>query len=406
MSTVHQSPQSHDSPPLHDTQPTEKIACPIRVPEFCAQDVLPSIGERIEQYKLTRELGRGGMGLVYQAWDEQLLRHVALKIVLPELAAHPGISSRVLQEARTAASISHDNVVTVYHVGEYRGTTYIAMKYLEGVTLARYLRKHPQRLELTQILRICREVASGLEAAHARGLVHRDIKPANIWLEAPRGRAILLDFGIARSMDAEIDPAMNGLAGTPEYMSPEQAHCSKLDHRSDLFSLGCLMYELLAGRPPYSHASKTKTLTALRSEHEVPIPPLDVSILASVRDLVSKLLNKDITQRPATATELVKQLKQLERDVLFNKRGILITDSEGRLNAIEAEPAIVIAEQTSRASTTLRPKQKQSKTRNSRPIRTRRKSSKNQTVKIGLAMLAVAALVFGILMTVLLLRGE
>jgi len=374
--------------------------------DYCARDVLPSIGEHIEQYKLIRELGRGGMGLVYQAWDEQLLRHIALKIVLPELAAHPGISSRVLQEARIAAAISHDNVVTVYHVGEYRGTTYIAMKYLEGVTLARYLRKHPHQLDLAQILRICREVASGLEAAHARGLVHRDIKPANIWLESPKGRAILLDFGIARSMDAEIDPAMNGPAGTPEYMSPEQAHCTQLDHRSDLFSLGCMMYELLAGRPPNSLASKTKTLAALRYEHELPIPPLDFSIPAPVRELVSRLLNKDVAQRPATAADLARQLKQLEREVLSSKRGILISDSEGRLNAIESEPAIVVPKLPMRAATTHKPKKTPSKEQDTRPIRTRRKSTHNQTVPIGLVMLAIAAVVFVILLALLLHRAS
>ncbi len=196
------------------------------------------------------------------------------KTLRPELAVTPANLARFLREARATAALQHDHIVTIYHVGEERGVPFLAMPLLRGKTLEDRLAEKP-RLSFAEILRIGREAAEGLAEAHGHGLVHRDIKPRNMWLEAPSARVKLLDFGLVRSDGEELGVTRSGMIlGTPAYMSPEQAGGRTVDHRSDLFSLGCVLYRLATGRPPFAGSDPISTLVAVASAH--PSPPSEV----------------------------------------------------------------------------------------------------------------------------------
>ena len=177
----------------------------------------------LAHYRVLRLLGQGGMGLVFLAEDSLLARPVALKVIRPELADAHGIAQRFTREARATAAIKHNHIVTIYQVGQENGIPYLAMEFLNGMSLAQWLdRGQSPSVEL--VLRIGREIAAGLSAAHRHGLIHRDIKPANIWLEAPSGRVKILDFGMARSIREDVEITRSGVVmGTPAYMAPEQA---------------------------------------------------------------------------------------------------------------------------------------------------------------------------------------
>src|SRR5207247_654376 len=198
--------------------------------------------EQLEHYRPLQVLGQGGMGTVYLARDTRLHREVALKTLRPELAANAQAKERFLREARLAASIEHDNIVHIYHVGEDRGIPFLAMQLLRGTSLEDLLKRSPV-LKIKQVLRVGIQIAEGLAAAHQRGLIHRDIKPGNIWLEPTGGgRVKILDFGLARVTAGEIGITQSGtILGTPAYMPPEQARGEKVDHRCDLYSLGCVL---------------------------------------------------------------------------------------------------------------------------------------------------------------------
>src|SRR5262249_27187820 len=191
---------------------------------------------RLGAYRVLRVLGVGGMGIVFHAEDVQLRRAVALKCLLPALAATSQARQRFLREARAAAAIEHEHVVVIYQVGEDRGIPFLAMQLLQGESLEDRLRREPL-LPASQVLRIGREIAVGLAAAHERGLIHRDIKPANVWLEGPQARVKLLDFGLARAVADDTGVSQAGtIVGTPAYMAPEQSRGDPVDARCDLFS--------------------------------------------------------------------------------------------------------------------------------------------------------------------------
>jgi serine/threonine protein kinase len=267
---------------------------------------------RLGHYRVLKPLGRGGMGAVFHAEDSHLRRPVALKVMLPAFAADPAARERFLREARAAAVLKHDNVVTIYQVGEDRGVPFLAMEFLRGVPLDRWLDKHP-RPTAPQVLRIGREVAAGLAAAHARGLMHRDIKPGNIWLEAPSGRAKILDFGLARS---QADPQLtkSGLIiGTPAYMAPEQARGGPVDHRCDLWALGVVLYRLCTGRLPFDGTDMIATLTAIALDTPPPVRDLNPDVPPDLADLIERLLTKDPAGRPQSAEEVGQALKAVRR---------------------------------------------------------------------------------------------
>jgi len=299
------------------------------------------------------------MGLVFHAEDTHLLRPVALKVIRPELAASPEAAARFAREARSAAAIKHDHVVTIYQVGEARGVAFLAMEYLQGLSLQRWLdRGRTPSIDL--ILRIGREVASGLAAAHRLGLVHRDIKPANIWLEAPNGRVKILDFGQARAEREDVQITQSGtIMGTPAFMSPEQAAGEPVTYSSDLFSLGCVLYRLCCGHLPFQGKTILSVLNALASY--TPAPPLESrpDIPVGLSSLVMRLLEKSPDLRPKAAQDVVDTIRTVERqlaaqrqeaDVAMGSTPHAIITKPFKGNSFEELPAVPLEQQRSGGS--------------------------------------------------------
>jgi hypothetical protein len=258
------------------------------------------------------------MGVVFHAEDTKLHRAVALKVMLPHVATKPSARDRFLREARAIAQLEHDHIISVFQVGEAEvpgaGTVpYLAMPLLRGLSLDDFLRKG-RTLTLPQILRVGREIAKGLGAAHARGLVHRDIKPANLWLDAGnRGRVKILDFGLARPSSAEGQLTSAGaIIGTPAYMAPEQAR-GEADVRSDLYALGAVLYRLCTGKLPVPGGSPAITLALLPVHPPRPVRELNPDVPQPLEDLILRLLAKFPDQRPGSAQEVADALKAIDR---------------------------------------------------------------------------------------------
>jgi WD40 repeat protein/serine/threonine protein kinase len=267
---------------------------------------------RLGHYRILKVLGTGGMGVVYHAEDMLLQRPVALKVMLPTLAASEAYRQRFLREARAAAAIEHDHIVPIYQVGEDRGLPYLAMPLLQGESLEDRLRRLPA-LPLAEVLRIGREMAEGLAAAHERGLVHRDVKPANVWLEGGRARVKILDFGLARPRGHSSQLTQHGtIVGTPAYMAPEQARAGAVDSRCDLFSLGCVLYRLCTGEPAFDGTGMVATLVAVAMDQPPPPHERNPHIPSAVSALVMRLLAKDPSHRPPSAQAVADELRSLE----------------------------------------------------------------------------------------------
>jgi Leucine-rich repeat (LRR) protein len=268
---------------------------------------------RLGKYRILTILGHGGMGVVFKAEDPRLKRSVAIKAMLPTLAASASAGQRFLREAQAMAAVEHDHIVRIYQVDEERGVPFLAMEYLKGEPLAERL-KQDGKLPLPDVLRIGREIAEALGAAHATGLIHRDIKPANIWLEAPRGRVKLLDFGLARAASQDAGLTQPGaIVGTPAYMAPEQARGEAVDARCDLFSLGVVLYRLSTGQQPFRGKDAVSTLMAVALDQPLPPARSNPEIPQELSDLVMRLLEKDADRRPASASEVAEVLQALER---------------------------------------------------------------------------------------------
>jgi urea transport system substrate-binding protein len=290
----------------------DETGAPAEYASFLAEPL--SLGELgwLAHYRVLKLLGRGGMGMVFEAEDVHLRRVVALKVILPEYAAHPAARERFLREARAGAALKSDHVVTVYQVGQDRDTPFLAMELLQGQTLEdRLLQGGP--LPVPEALRIGREISAGLAAAHAQGVVHRDVKPSNVWLEAPTGRVKLLDFGLARAAGPKSDLTRIGdPVGTPEFMSPEQARGEQVDARSDLFSLGAVLYAVCSGHKPFTGNSVMAVLTALAVGTPRPLRELNPAVPAELEGLVGRLLAKDPADRPGSAEEVRAALEAIE----------------------------------------------------------------------------------------------
>jgi serine/threonine protein kinase len=254
------------------------------------------------------------MGVVFQAEDSHLQRLVALKVMRPSLTDSADFRRRFLREARLAAAIEHEHIVTVYQVGEDRGVPFLAMQLLRGETLEGRLGRVGGRLPLPEVLRIGREIAEGLAAAHARGLIHRDIKPGNVWLEEGRGRVRILDFGLARGSEPDARlTQVRAVIGTPAYMAPEQANGAAVDARCDLFSLGAVLYEAATGQSPFGGPDTLSVLSALATRTPVPPHRIVASLPRLFSGLAMRLLAKDPADRPRSAREVVEEIEALER---------------------------------------------------------------------------------------------
>jgi WD40 repeat protein/tRNA A-37 threonylcarbamoyl transferase component Bud32 len=293
----------------------EQVAAAEQSLTFLGPPSRPDAPRRLDHYDVLELVGQGATGLVLKARDTKLQRVVAIKALSPRLAASDGARRRFVGEAQAAAAVRDDHVVAIHAVGDDGPVPYLVMEYICGMTLAQRVQQG-QPLGLAEILRIGMQVARGLAAAHAQGLVHRDIKPANILLENGVQRVKITDFGLARAADDAGSGTPGTLAGTPAFMSPEQSRGEGTDHRSDLFSLGSVLYTLCTGRPPFRADTTEEVLRRVREELPQPIREINPRIPEALSHVVDKLLAKTAAERFASADEvgdvLAKQLASLQ----------------------------------------------------------------------------------------------
>jgi serine/threonine protein kinase/WD40 repeat protein len=264
---------------------------------------------RLGHYDIQAVVGRGGMGIVLRAFDRKLHRIVAIKVMAPSLATSPTARKRFVREAQAAAAVSHDHVITVHAVEEALGLPYLVMQYVDGVSLEERLKRGGPP-ELQEILRIGMQTASGLAAAHAQGLIHRDVKPANILLENGVERVKITDFGLARAAADASLTHFGAVAGTPQYMAPEQAHGDAVDHRADLFSFGSVLYAMCTGQPPFCASGTMAVLKLLCEETPASIRETNPEIPDWLVTIVEKLHAKDPQDRYQSADEVADLLSR------------------------------------------------------------------------------------------------
>ncbi len=299
-------------------------------------DSLGSLGP----YEITGVIGRGGMGTVFKALDTSLDRIVAVKVLSPSLASKGTARKRFVREARSAAAVVHDHVITIHAVDDAADEPYLVMQFVSGMSLQEKIDRNGP-LEVKEILRIAQQIAGGLSAAHHQGLVHRDITPSNILLENGIERVKITDFGLARAVDDSSVTHGEVIAGTPQYMAPEQASGDPVDHRADLFSLGSVMYTMCTGYPPFREHSTVATLRSVCDKNPRSIRELNPEIPQALEDVVALLHEKDPANRPQSAGEvesmLADQLSRAQRPTTGfagDVRGAAVRDVKQRPTGI------------------------------------------------------------------------
>lgn len=290
------------------------------VKQLLAAPSHPEMLGRLGRYEIERVIGTGGMGIVLKGFDSELNRPVAIKLLAPHLARIGAARQRFAREARAAAAVVHEHVVPIHNVESDDVNPFLVMQFIPGESLqTRVEREGP--LSVREILRIGMQAAAGLAAAHAQGLVHRDVKPANILLEHGVERAYLTDFGLARASDDASLTYTGAIAGTPQYMSPEQADGQPLDHRSDLFSLGSVLYFMATGHPPFRAGSSMAVLKRTCHDPHRPACESNPELPDSLSAIIDRLLEKSQLKRLNSAAELQKQLADVLSDVQQGKLG-------------------------------------------------------------------------------------
>ena len=275
--------------------------------DFLDPPTQPHTLGQLGRYEVTGVIGHGGMGVVLKARDPALNRFVAIKVLSPQLASSVTAGKRFTREAQMAAAVSHDHVVTIHAVDTAKGLPFLVMEYIAGVSLEERI-KRTGPLKLEEILRIGMQAASGLAAAHAQGQVHRDIKPSNILLENGVERVKITDFGLARVVHEAKVTQTGVVAGTPEYMSPEQAKGEEIDRRSDLFSLGCVLYAMCAGRSPFRATTVAGAIHRVCEDTPRPIRETNPDIPDWLTEIIDRLLAKKPEERFQTAGEVAEVL--------------------------------------------------------------------------------------------------
>src|SRR6201993_1771071 len=300
------SPDSpYDAPTLDGTSPPPKGTSRIRY--FApSQPSLEAGAVLAQRYEIVRTLGEGGMGAVYQARDLELNRMVALKVIRPDLAKNPAIIERFKQEILLSQRVTHKNVIRIYDLGEGEGVKFITMEFIEGHDL-RTLIHERKKLPPGEAVEIMEQICLALEAAHSVGVIHRDLKPQNIMRDGT-GRILVMDFGLARTLEGDGMTQTGAIVGTMEYMSPEQALAKDLDQRSDLFALGLIMYEMLTGKTPFHAESALASLIKRTQERAIPVSEIDAQIPGAISGIVNKCLERDLSQRYQSAAAILTDL--------------------------------------------------------------------------------------------------
>lgn len=310
--------------------------CTMSIMESLTATDDPEMLGRLGDYEISGVVGVGGMGAVLKGFDRSLRRVVAIKVMAPHLAGSGSARTRFQREARAAAGITHDNVIDTYGVSEAGGLPYLVMPFARGPSLQKRIDSSGP-LTATEVVRIGRQIASGLAAAHEQGLVHRDIKPANILLNEGIERLWITDFGVARAMDDASMTQTGVIAGTPQFMSPEQARGESVDHRSDLFSMGSVLYTACTGRPPFRSEAAYGMLRRITDTEPQPIRELNPEIPEWLCHIIGRLMKKDASKRYQTAGEVAALLEgclaHLQQPALIELPADLISEC----NAPKAE---------------------------------------------------------------------
>jgi serine/threonine protein kinase len=277
--------------------------------DFLAPTDDPRMLGRFAGYEISGVVGCGGMGIVLKGLDPALNRYAAIKVLVPHYARSGAARQRFAREAQAAAAVVHDNVVAIHGVSEFNGLPYLIMPYIKGQSLQKRIDRHGP-LSVAEILRVAMQTARGLGAAHDQGLVHRDIKPANILLPENVERVMITDFGLARAADDASLTRSGVIAGTPQYMSPEQARGEGIDHRSDQFSLGSMMYAMTTGHPPFRAETPYGILRRITDHAHRPIPEVRPDVPPWLCQIIDRLLSKNTSDRFLSADEVATLLEE------------------------------------------------------------------------------------------------
>ncbi len=267
-----------------------------------------AIGDTISRYRILEEIGRGGMGIVYKAEDIKLERIVALKVLNPEAIEDEQNLNRFIKEAKTASSLNHPNITTIYEFDDVAGIHLISMEYISGETLSEMLKKGP--LPIRDVLNFACQIGEGLSSAHRNKVIHRDIKPSNIKV-TDEGIVKIMDFGIAKIMDRHTITRTKGTLGTLAYMSPEQASQGEIDHRSDIFSFGIVLYEMVTGKIPFTGDYELAILYSILNETPIPVTEINPEAPKSLEQIICKALKKQKENRYQNMDEMLSELKKV-----------------------------------------------------------------------------------------------